>query len=288
VSRRRDDLLRQLTRSSTCATTSTSRRHVPRARRRRRDLPAYEDDDRAIRFELFGDEVESILESIRCAARSLASSTRSRSTRRATTSRRRSSCSAPASRSAVELESGSPSCEGKKKLLEAQRLEQRTRYDLEMLRDRHCQGIENYSATSTAARPGEPPSTLLNYFPKTSCSSSTRATSRAADRRHVPRRPRAQGDAGRVRLPPAEALDNRPLKFEEFEGSCGRSVYVSATPAELRARSRARTSSRADHPADRPRRPGSRSAQSARPGRRPARRDQGPRVRRRSACSSRR
>jgi excinuclease ABC subunit B len=119
-------------------------------------------------------------------------------------------------------------------LLEAQRLEQRTLYDLEMLEATGtCKGIENYSRHLTGRQAGEPPPTLLDYFP--------RDFLLILDESHqtVPQvRGMFFGDRSRketlvrygFRLP--SALDNRPLKFDEFEGHVHQCVYVSATPAE--------------------------------------------------------
>ncbi|HEY8417578.1 MAG TPA: excinuclease ABC subunit UvrB, partial [Limnochordales bacterium] len=118
------------------------------------------------------------------------------------------------------------------KLLEAQRLEQRTRYDLEMLREvGYCQGIENYSRHLDGRAPGEPPATLLDYFPRDYLV--------FIDESHqtVPQiRGMYNGDRSRketlvefgFRLP--SALDNRPLTFEEFEARLNQVVFVSATP----------------------------------------------------------
>ncbi len=120
------------------------------------------------------------------------------------------------------------------KLLEAQRLEQRTRYDLEVLRETGiCSGIENYSRHLDDRRPGEPPATLLNYFPEDFLL--------VVDESHqsVPQvGGMYRGDRSRketlvefgFRLP--SALDNRPLKFDEFERLLNQVIYVSATPAE--------------------------------------------------------
>src|SRR5574341_2305641 len=123
---------------------------------------------------------------------------------------------------------------GQGKLLEAQRLEQRTNFDLEMLElVGYCPGIENYSRHLTGRLPGQPPPCLLDYFPK--------GFLLFIDESHVTV-PQLEGmykgDRSRkqtlveygVRLP--SALDNRPLKFEEFEGMVNQAVYVSATPAE--------------------------------------------------------
>lgn len=118
------------------------------------------------------------------------------------------------------------------KLLEAQRIEQRTRFDLEMMREvGYCQGIENYSRHFSGLAPGEPPHCLLNYFPDDYLI--------IVDESHVtlPQiRGMYRGDRARkqtlvdygFRLP--SALDNRPLQFEEFESYLQGAVFVSATP----------------------------------------------------------
>ncbi|MCQ2009187.1 excinuclease ABC subunit UvrB [Sporolactobacillus sp. STSJ-5] len=120
------------------------------------------------------------------------------------------------------------------KLLEAQRLEQRTRYDLEMMEEvGFCSGIENYSRHLTFRKPGESPYTLMDYFPKDFLI--------MVDESHatLPQiRAMYNGDQARknvlvdhgFRLPSAK--DNRPLKFEEFEERVNQIVYVSATPAD--------------------------------------------------------
>lgn len=118
------------------------------------------------------------------------------------------------------------------KLLEAQRLEQRTRYDMEMLKEvGFCHGIENYSRHLSGRAPGERPFCLLDYFPKDRLL--------FIDESHVtvPQiRGMYEGDRSRkqtlvdfgFRLP--SALDNRPLKFDEFENLTGQTIFVSATP----------------------------------------------------------
>jgi len=120
-----------------------------------------------------------------------------------------------------------------KKLLEAQRLEMRTKYDLEMIREiGYCSGIENYSRHLTGRLPGEPPPTLIDYLPKNAVI--------MIDESHVtiPQLTGMyRGDRSRkttlveygFRLP--SALDNRPLTFEEFEEREGQVLYISATPA---------------------------------------------------------
>jgi excinuclease ABC subunit B len=120
------------------------------------------------------------------------------------------------------------------KLVEKQRLEQRTMFDLEMLEQMgHCNGIENYSRHLSGRKPGEPPPTLMDYFPKDFLC--------FVDESHqtVPQvASMYKGDRSRketlveygFRLP--SALDNRPLKFEEWEERIGQAIYVSATPGD--------------------------------------------------------
>jgi excinuclease ABC subunit B len=119
------------------------------------------------------------------------------------------------------------------KLIEAQRIEQRTRFDLEMLGEiGHCKGIENYTRHLSGAPPGSAPSTLCDYLPKDSVM--------FLDESHVmigQLNAMYNGDRARkttlveygFRLP--SALDNRPLKFEEFETKMRQAIFVSATPA---------------------------------------------------------
>ena len=118
------------------------------------------------------------------------------------------------------------------KLVEAQRIEQRTRFDLEMLQEvGHCKGIENYTRHLSGAQPGEPPPTLVDYLPSNALM--------FLDESHVligQFGGMYNGDRARkttlveygFRLP--SALDNRPLKFEEFEKKMRQAVFVSATP----------------------------------------------------------
>src|SRR6266566_4325247 len=131
-----------------------------------------------------------------------------------------------------ELEWWEPKLIEEGKLLEAQRLHQRTMFDLEMLKEMgFCRGIENYSRHLTGKQPGEPPPTLLDYLP--------RDTLVVVDESHqtIPQvRGMFFGDQSRkktlveygFRLP--SALDNRPLNFDEFEERVGQRIYVSATP----------------------------------------------------------
>jgi excinuclease ABC subunit B len=120
------------------------------------------------------------------------------------------------------------------KLLEAQRIQQRTRYDIEMIRELgYCQGIENYSRYLSGRAPGEPPPTLFEYLPENALV--------MVDESHVTV-PQIggmyRGDRSRketlveygFRLP--SALDNRPMKFEEWEALCPQAIFVSATPGQ--------------------------------------------------------
>ncbi|MGB0693995.1 MAG: excinuclease ABC subunit B, partial [Pseudomonadales bacterium] len=123
------------------------------------------------------------------------------------------------------------------KLVEAQRLDQRTRYDLEMMRELgYCNGIENYSRYLSGRSPGEPPPTLIDYLPGNALM--------VLDESHVlvPQLGAMyKGDRSRketlveygFRLP--SALDNRPMKFEEWEAVCPQTIFVSATPGPYEA-----------------------------------------------------
>ena len=137
-----------------------------------------------------------------------------------------------------ELEQRVAELKAEDKLLEAQRLQQRTTYDLEMLETMgYCNGIENYSRHLDGRKPGEPPYTLIDYFPEDMLC--------IIDESHVtvPQiRGMHEGDRSRkvtlvehgFRLP--SALDNRPLRFDEFEARIPQFVYVSATPGDYELR----------------------------------------------------
>jgi excinuclease ABC subunit B len=133
----------------------------------------------------------------------------------------------------LELSERSKELVGAGKLVEAQRLEQRTRFDLEMLSEvGHCKGIENYTRHLSGAPPGTPPATLCDYMPADALM--------LLDESHVmigQLNAMYNGDRSRkltlveygFRLP--SALDNRPLRFEEFETKMRQAIFVSATPA---------------------------------------------------------
>jgi excinuclease ABC subunit B len=119
------------------------------------------------------------------------------------------------------------------KLLEAQRIEQKTRFDLEMLREMgYCPGIENYSRHFDGRPTGEPPCTLMDYFPSDYLLIIDESHVTIPQIKGMYRQDRARKDALTsygFRLP--SAYDNRPLKFEEFQQKVNRVIYVSATPA---------------------------------------------------------
>ncbi len=228
----REDLLRKLTQIQYARNNLDFRRGTFRARGDVIEIfPAYE-DERVIRVELFGDEIESLVEvdPLRGEVlRELESTTIYPASHYVTPQERLlRACEG------IEEELGKRLYELKRldKLLEAQRLEQRTRHDLEMLREVGiCNGIENYSRFMDGRQPGEPPFTLLNYFPEDWLV--------FVDESHVTV-PQIggmyRGDRARkevlvehgFRLP--SALDNRPLRFEEWAKLVRQSVYISATP----------------------------------------------------------
>ncbi len=196
-------------------------------------FPAYEDDT-AIRIEFFGDEVEAIreIDALRGVPRGAMQQltifpashfvTPESEMRRAIGTIRE------------ELQERLPTLKDQLKLVEAQRLEQRTMFDLEMLEEMgFCSGIENYSRHLTGRKQGEPPPTLIDYFPEDFLM--------IVDESHqmIPQiGAMYKGDRSRkttlvehgFRLP--SALDNRPLKFAEWEARVGQRIFMSATPGE--------------------------------------------------------
>ncbi len=165
--------------------------------------------------------------------------------------------------------------EEQNKLLEAQRLRMRTTYDIEMMRQvGFCSGIENYSLHIDGRERGSAPNCLLDYFPEDFLL--------VIDESHVTVPQTGgmyEGDMSRkrtlvehgFRLP--SAMDNRPLKFEEFVERIGQTVYLSATPGPVRAGPHGRRVRRAGDPADRAGRPRDRGQADQGPDRRPGARD---------------
>lgn len=193
-------------------------------------IPAYQDNP--IRIELFGDEIERIVEVDLLTGEILQEMdtlTIYPATHYITTDEKMKEAIANIK---IELEKRLQELRQQGKLLEAQRLEQRTRYDLEMLEEMgFCQGIENYSRHLTGRQPGEAPSCLLDYFPddyllfvdESHVTIPQIGGMYAGDRS----RKSTLVDFG-FRLP--SALDNRPLNFEEFESHINQIIHVSATP----------------------------------------------------------
>ncbi|MCX7624140.1 MAG: excinuclease ABC subunit UvrB [Thermomicrobium sp.] len=193
-------------------------------------FPAYEEF--AVRIELFGDEVDRIVEFDPLTGEILATRDLMEifPAKHWVTSAERLEMAIRSIE--AELEERLAELRAQGKLLEAQRLEQRTRYDIEMLREvGYCSGIENYSRHLSGRKPGEPPWTLLDYFPDDYLM--------FIDESHlaIPQvRGMYHGDRSRkdvlveygFRLP--SARDNRPLTFEEFLDRINQVIYVSATP----------------------------------------------------------
>jgi excinuclease ABC subunit B len=194
-------------------------------------FPSYQ--DRAYRIELWGDEIDSIstIDPL------LGEVIEKHTSRVPIYPKTHYVMSRPTIKRAIktireELEWWEPKLIAEGKLVEAQRLHQRTMFDLEMIKEMgFCRGIENYSRHLTGKNPGEPPPTLLDYLP--------RDTLIIIDESHqsIPQvRGMFEGDQSRkrtlveygFRLP--SALDNRPLNFKEFEARVGQTIYVSATP----------------------------------------------------------
>ncbi|MDI6799849.1 MAG: excinuclease ABC subunit UvrB [Actinomycetota bacterium] len=188
----------------------------------------------ALRIEIFGDEVEKILKINPLTGEIIERPKRVTiypATHFMTNSKR---LKAGLSSIEAELKVRLKELEDGGKLLEAQRLKMRTSFDLEMLREvGYCSGIENYSRHFTGKAIGDPPDTLIHYFPK--------ELLMIIDESHIsiPQiRAMYHGDRSRketlvehgFRLP--SALDNRPLKFDEFEALTDKAVFVSATPGD--------------------------------------------------------
>ncbi len=197
-------------------------------------FPAYE-EDRAVRVDLFGDTIDSIamIDPLRGEILDHLSELTVFPSSHFVTSTER----LERARQTIqeELRERLACFERENRLLESQRLEQRTMFDLEMIAELgYCNGIENYSRHLTGAAPGEPPPTLLDYYPDDYIL--------FIDESHigVPQlHGMYRGDRSRketlvehgFRLP--SALDNRPLRFEEFEERTNQIVYVSATPGDF-------------------------------------------------------
>jgi excinuclease ABC subunit B len=193
-------------------------------------VPAYEEV--GLRIELFGDEVESIAQFDPLTGRTLAKLAQVAiypSSHYVTPAPRLTKAIETIEAELIEWK-GKLEREGK--LLEAQRLYQRTMFDLEMLREvGYCHGIENYSRHLSGRSAGEPPPTLLDYLPKDALiiiDESHQSVPQVRGMYHGDRQRKSTLVEYGFRMP--SALDNRPLNFEEFEERIGQVVYVSATP----------------------------------------------------------
>jgi len=196
-------------------------------------FPAY-DSERALRIEFFGDEVEAIsqIDPLRGVVLQKLTKVSIFPASHYVSSKENLERSVAQIR--LDLEERIRLFKGQGKLLEAQRIEQRTYYDIEMMEEMgFCQGIENYSRYLDNRQPGEPPFTLIDYFPKDFIL--------FVDESHITNAQVGgmyRGDRSRketlveygFRLP--AALDNRPLNFQEFESRINQVVHVSATPAD--------------------------------------------------------
>jgi excinuclease ABC subunit B len=192
--------------------------------------PAYE--DMAVRVEFFGDEIERITRTDPLRGTAIERLDRVALYPRTFYATPRETLDRAVGTIRLELDERLAQLTAASRLLEAQRLHQRTMFDLEMIKELgYCNGIENYSRHLSGRRPGEPPPTLIDYFPKDFLL--------VVDESHVtlPQvRGMYHGDRSRkevlveygFRLP--SALDNRPLTYEEFEARLNQILYVSATP----------------------------------------------------------
>jgi excinuclease ABC subunit B len=196
-------------------------------------FPAYEENE-ALRVDFFGDDIEAVQQIDPLRGVVLASMTSATVFPASHYVTSRTTLKRAMETILAELRIHVDRFRDEKLLIEAQRIEERTRFDLEMIQELgYCNGIENYSRHLTGRRPGDPPPTLLDYFPDDFLL--------FIDESHiaVPQvRAMYKGDRSRketlvkygFRLP--SALDNRPLRFDEWRERVNQVVYVSATPAE--------------------------------------------------------
>ena len=188
--------------------------------------------DRAIRIEMFGDEVDRIAEIDVITGQVLGLRNHVSiypNTHYATDPEYMETAIAAIE---AEMEQQVALFKSQNKLLEAQRIEQRTRYDMEMLREvGFCNGVENYSRPLSGREPGSTPNTLLDFFPDDFLTfiDESHVTVSQVGGMYAGDRSRKENLVNfGFRLP--SALDNRPLRFDEFEQKTGQTIYVSATP----------------------------------------------------------
>ncbi len=193
-------------------------------------IPAY--DESGVRVELWGDEIESLVSFDPLTGRTLAKLAQVAIYPSSHYVTPRPRLDEALRTIEAELTERAPELERAGKLLEAQRLTQRTQFDLEMLRSvGYCYGIENYSRHLSGRKAGEPPPTLMDYLPKDALiivDESHQSIPQVRGMYHGDRQRKSTLVEYGFRLP--SALDNRPLNFEEFEERVGQVLYVSATP----------------------------------------------------------
>jgi excinuclease ABC subunit B len=194
-------------------------------------FPTHE-EDRAIRVEFFGDEIDTIKEVDPLTGRSLRSLEEVAVYPGTHYVTDRSTLEGAVKNIQAELAEQLELLHREGKLLEAQRLDERTRLDLEMLLELgYCSGIENYSRHLDGRKPGEPPATLISYFPEDWILFIDESHMTIPQLQGMYRGDRARKETlvrYGFRLP--SAMDNRPLSFDEFEAKIHEVVYVSATP----------------------------------------------------------
>ena len=230
----RDDILKKLVEIQYLRNDYDFHRGTFRVRGETIDIFPVHEEDRAIRIEMFGDEIDAIWEIDALRSKKIRSLNHFPVYPASHYVTPRSETLKAIEAIKKELEERIEYFRKRNRLIEAQRIEERTNYDLEMLMETgQCKGIENYSRHLTGRKPGEPPPTLMDYLPKNSIV--------FIDESHITI-PQLigmyRGDHSRkstlveygFRLP--SALDNRPLRFDEFNARVNTLVYVSATPGE--------------------------------------------------------
>ena len=230
----RDDILKKLVEIQYVRNDYDFHRGTFRVRGETIDIFPVHEEDRAIRIEMFGDEINAIWEIDALRSKKIRSLNHFPVYPASHYVTPRSETLKAIEAIKKELEERIEYFRKRNRLIEAQRIEERTNYDLEMLMETgQCKGIENYSRHLTNRKPGEPPPTLMDYLPKNSIV--------FIDESHITI-PQLigmyRGDHSRkstlveygFRLP--SALDNRPLRFDEFNERVNTLVYVSATPGE--------------------------------------------------------
>ena len=231
---KRDDLLRKLIDRQYDRNEMEFKRGKFRVKGDIVDIYPSNESEKAIRVEFFGDEIEKIAEINPLTGHKIATRNHVLIFPNSHYATSKAKMERAIGTIEVELEQRIEEFKQQNKLLEAQRIEQRTNFDIEMMRETgFCQGIENYSRHISGRAPGSAPYTLMDYFPKDFLL--------IIDESHVtiPQvRAMYNGDRARketlvdygFRLP--SAFDNRPLKFEEWEDRINQVVFVSATPAD--------------------------------------------------------